>query len=333
MYQTKNIQVKTLLIFIVMSVLLTSCAGGLGATPTANPLVDVSLPVGYIPNIQFAPLYVAMEKGYFRDGGINLTVDYSFETDALALVGADKLQFSLVSGEQVLLGRAQQLPVVNVLAWYQKYPVGIVSMAEANITKPEDLRGKKIGSPVLFGASYVGLEALLSAGGLKDADVQIDTIGFNQVESLVSGREDAVVVYIANEPVQLRALGYNINTIPVSDYLSLVSNGLITNEKTIKENPELVRKMVAAMLSGIEDSIANPEEAYEISKKYVENLANADEKVQKQILAESIQLWQADQLGFSQDEAWVNMQDVLLEMKLITKPQDLSKAYTNEFIP
>ncbi len=157
MYQKKNIQIKSVLLFIVMSVFLSSCAGGLGTAPTANPVVDISLPVGYIPNVQFAPLYVAMEKGYFRDAGINLTIDYSFETDALALVGADKLQFSLVSGEQVLLGRAQQLPVVNVLAWYQKYPVGIVSMSDAKITKPEDLRGKKIGSPVLFGASYVGL--------------------------------------------------------------------------------------------------------------------------------------------------------------------------------
>ncbi len=292
MFRKNNLIIRSFLIIVFISLFLSSCAFGPGKTPTANPLVEISLPVGYIPNIQFAPLYVAMEKGYFRDAGIDLTIDYSFETDALSLVGADKLQFSLVSGEQILLGRAQQLPVVNVLAWYQKYPVGIVSMAEANITKPEDLRGKKIGSPVLFGASYVGLEALLSAGGLKDADVQIDTIGFNQVESLVSGREDAVVVYIANEPVQLRALGYSINTIPVSDYLSLVSNGLITNENTLKENPELVRKMVTAMLKGIEDTIANPDEAYEISKKYVENLANADEKVQKQILTESIQLWQ-----------------------------------------
>lgn len=333
MVRKNNLKVKTLLIIVVISLLLSSCAIGPGKTTTANPLVEISLPVGYIPNIQFAPLYVAMDKGYFRDAGIDLTIDYSFETDALSLVGADKLQFSLVSGEQILLGRAQQLPVVNVLAWYQKYPVGIISMADANITKPEDLRGKKIGSPVLFGASYVGLEALLSAGGLKDADVQIDTIGFNQVESLVSGREDAVVVYIANEPVQLRALGYSINTIPVSDYLTLVSNGLITNEKTIKEDPKLVQSMVTAMLRGIEDVIANPDEAYEISKKYVENLANADEKVQKQILAKSIQLWQADKVGVSKDEAWRNMQDVLLQMKLINEPQDLSKAYTNEFIP
>lgn len=324
----------TAIILLFLSILiLSACSPTTPVVPTKTEMVDISLPVGYIPNVQFAPLYVALDKGYFRDAGINLTIDYSFETDALALVGANKLQFSMVSGEQVLLGRAQQLPVVYVLAWYQKYPVGIASMQSANIKQPVDLRGKKIGSPVLYGASYIGLEALLSAGGLKDSDVQIDTIGFNQVEALVSGREDAVVVYVANEPVQLKALGYDIDTMLVSEHLSLVSNGLITNENTMKENPDLVRKMVGALLHGINDTIADPDEAYEISKKYVENLANADEKVQKQVLAESIELWKAERTGYSQDLAWKNMQTVLLDMKLIPQEQDLSKAYTNEFIP
>jgi len=328
----KKKYVSLMLSLFILPLALGACTSSAPEKASGQSLREISLPVGYIPNVQFAPLYVAIEKGYFRNAGVNIKIDYSYETDALALVGAGKLEFAMVSGEQVLLGRAQQLPVVNVLAWYQKYPVGIVSLKSAGITKPEDLRGKRIGTPVLSGASYVGMEALLAAGGLKDADVQIDTIGFNQVESLVTGREDAVVVYVANEPVQLEAQGYDVDILLVSDYLTLVSNGLITSEKILNEDPELVRGVANALLNGIKDTIADPDGAYEICKKYVENLENADEATQKRILAESIKLWQGEQLGYSQPEAWVNMQNVLMKIGLIQKELDLEKAYTNEFI-
>ena len=83
----------------------------------------------------------------------------------------------------------------------------------------------------------------------------------------------------------------------VSDYLQLASNGLITNEATLAENPELVQRMVDATLQGIADTIANPAEAYQISLEYVEALATADAAVQQQVLATSITFWQAESAG------------------------------------
>ena len=314
-----------LLIFALLPLLGCGSAQG-------KPLT-VRLPVGYIPNVQFAPLYVAIDKGYFKNEGLDVSIDYSMESDNVALVGAGQLQFAMVSGEQVLLGRAKNLPVVYVMAWYQQFPVGISVPAGSGIQKPADLKGKHIGIPGLYGASYIGARALLSAGGLTEQDVQLDAIGYTQVEALASGSEDAAVVYTANEPIQLEAMGKPVNTLKVSDYLSLVANGLITNENTLKTNPDLVRKMVKATLKGIEDTLANPDEAYTLSLKYVENLAKADTVAQKKVLAASVEMWKAPVAGYSEPVAWENMQKVLLDMKLLQQPQDLSKAYNNDFLP
>jgi NitT/TauT family transport system substrate-binding protein len=289
--------------------------------------------VGYIPNVQFAPLYVAMEKGYYRQNGLDVKMDYSFETDAVALVGANQLQFAIVSGEQVLLGRAQGLPLVYVMNWYQQFPVGVAARADQNVRQPADLKGKRIGTPVLYGASYIGLRALLEAGGLKENDVTLDTIGFNQVEALSAGQEQAVVVYIANEPVQLEAKGYPVTLLKTGNYLPLVGNGLITNEKTLQENPDLVRRMVAATLQGIQESKANPDQAYQISTKYVENLAKADQTVQKKVLSTSIELWGEGTLGKSNSQAWQNMHDILLRMGLLKQPLDWKLAFSNDYLP
>ena len=119
---------KIFLLTFVFLLALAGCLPPSGGTPQATAtraaLTQVRLPLGYIPNIQFAPLYVAMEKGYYREAGLEIVPDYSFETDGVALVGAGELPFAVVSGEQVLLARAQELPVVYVMAWYQRLPRG-----------------------------------------------------------------------------------------------------------------------------------------------------------------------------------------------------------------
>ena len=320
---------KKIYLFVFCFLFLLSACGG----KPSGDLTHTRLPLGYIPDIQFAPLYVAVEKGYFADAGIQVEFDYSMETDITALVGADQIQFGVVSGDQVLLARAQGLPVVYVAAWYQQYPVSVVAKSDQDIHTPSDLRAKSIGLPGTYGANYIGLRALLHAGGLSESDVKLDSIGYTQVEALATDRDQAVSVYTNNEPIQLGAKGYDLTELCVADYVQLASNGLITNEKTITEKPDLVRRMVKAFLHGLADTIADPAAAYETSKAYVENLSQADTAVQKQILATSIGLWKADRLGYSDPKSWENMQTVLLDMGLLTRPLDLSKAFSNDFLP
>lgn len=322
---------QRILTVILIILIASGCAPAVQNTP--QQMTDVRLPVGFIPNVQFAPLYVAIEKGYFRQEGLNVTLDYSMETDNVALVGAAKFPFAVVSGEQVLLGRAQGLPVVYVMAWYQQYPVGVVAKSSETIRQPADLKGKHVGIPGLYGASYIGFRALIDQAGLKETDMTLESIGFNQVEALLADTVDAGVIYVTNEPVQLRSQGETVDVIRVSDYMQLVSNGLITNEQTARENPDLVRRMVRAVLHGIEDAENDPDGAFNISTKYVEGLAQADQKVQKDVLAESIKLWNTDRPGYSEPQAWENMQAVLLNMGMLKQPVELEKAFRNDLLP
>lgn len=316
-----------LLLFTFITLFLTAC--GAAAEPETAAVTAIRLPMGYIPDPQYAPFYVAVDKGYYAAEGLDIEFDYSFETDGMALVGANELPFAIVSGEQVILARAQRVPVVYVLEWFQRFPITVVSKAEAGITTPADLAGRTVGLPGFFGASYVGYVGLLSANGLTQADVNANDIGFNQIESLLTGQSEAVVGYANNEPVQLASRGVAVNVLNVADYIDMVANGIITNEKTIADNPDLVQRFVRATLRGLADTLENPDAAFDISKKYVEGLDDS----RKPVLTASLAMWQADALGLTTPESWEQTQTVLLDMGLLDAAlPDLSAAYSNEFV-
>ncbi len=153
------------------------------------------------------------------------------------------------------------------------------------------------------------------------------------MESLVTEQVDSAVIYLANEPVVLQSQGYDVDVIRAADYLRLVANGLVTNETMLNEHPEQVQAFIEALLKGIADTLADPDAAYEISKAYVENLADADRELQFEILNQSVLLWETENLGYSEPAGWVNMQAVLLDMGLLTETQDLDKAFTNDLLP
>lgn len=326
--------------FVLLLMLLASCTAAPGsqsdddaalppASDEARPLRALRVPMGFVPDPQFAPVYVADKKGYFAEEGLQIDFDYSFETDGIALVGANELPLAIVSGEQVILGRAQQLPLVYVLEWFQRFPIAVISKSNAGINVPADLAGRTVGVPGFFGASYVGYVGLLSAAGIAQEDVTTEEIGFTQVEALLADRVDAVVGYVNNEPVQLSQQGVATNVLDVADYVDLVANGVVTNEQTIANDPDLVRGFVHALLRGLQDTLDDPDEAFEISKAYVEGLD--DNRIA--VLEASLPLWQAETLGLTSPDSWSQTEEILLQAGQLDAPvENLDNAYDNQFV-
>jgi NitT/TauT family transport system substrate-binding protein len=340
---------KVLFLLTVLSVLaLTGCGPTAGSErATAEPtqaatestaaqapaeLKHIDLGVGYIPNVQFAPLYVAQAKGFYAEEGLQVALEYGFENDFVALTAQGERQFAVASGDQVILARAQGLPVVYVMKWYQRFPVGVMSLAKMGIDSPAKLEGHSVGTPVLSGASYVGWKGLVYATGLDETTIRLEVIGFTQAEAVSQGQVDAAVIYIANEPVQLTQAGMEVNVIEVSDYIDLVSNGIITNETLIRENPDLVRRVVRASLRGLEYTIAHPDEAFAIARQAVPEITDEDVPTQRAVLEASIALWRSDHPGLSDPQAWSNSAAFMLATGLIESPVDVETLYTNQFV-
>lgn len=320
--------------YCLITMVLVALTVGCTAQPDPDAAVEqqlttIRLPMGFFADPQFAPVYVAVDKGYFAEQGLAIEFDYSFETDGIALVGANELPLAIVSGEQVILGRAQELPLVYVMEWFQQFPIAVVSKAEAGIQRPEDLAGRTVGVPGFFGASYVGYIGLLSAAGIAPEDVTTEEIGFTQVEALLADRVEAVVGYANNEPVQLAQQGIETNVINVGDYIDLVANGVVTNEQTIEDNPELVRGFVHALLRGLHDTLENPDEAFSISKKYVEGLQDD----RRDVLDASLPLWRAETPGLTELASWEQTHEILLQAGQLDAPvANLEAAFDNQFV-
>jgi len=310
--------------------LVALAVGCAGASPAPEPRT-VTLAMGYVPNVQFTPVYVAMERGYFAEEGITLELDYGMENDLLKLAGTGDRQFVIGSGDQVILARAQGLPVVYVANWYRQFPVAVAALHP--LEGPQDLVGMDVGIPGPYGASYIGWQALLDMTGIQAEDVNLVTIGYAQVESLVAGQVDAAVVYVMNEPVQLRAQGYDVSLIEVDDYIHFVSNGLITNEETIAQQPELVRGMVRALTRGLQDTLDDPDAAFSICRQYVPEIDDESAPLQRAVLDAALPFWRAEAPGHSNPDDWAASVAFMQQIGMIDADLDPADMFSNDFVP
>ncbi len=342
---------RRLLLFLV---LLTALIGaGCGATPAAMPtpaagqttptaLRPVTMGFSYIPNVQFSHFYLAHARGYYADEGLDVTFDYNFETDVVQRVAQGTLQFALASGDSVLLARAQGLPVVAVMTNSQRFPVVFFSKTAANITTPKDLTrdGVTVGIPGRFGASWIGLLALLYAENIPREAVNVQEIGFTQVAAISEGKVTVAAGYGNNEPIQLERQGIPVNVIRVSDYFPLASDSLIASEQVIGSDPEVVHRFVRATLRAMAEVIADPDTAFTVALDYIPELKSADQStrdLQRAVLQATLDYWQSDKtktqgLGFCDEANWRETHTFLRESGLLTTDVEVTKAFTNQFI-
>jgi len=321
----------------VILLFLLVVAGGLVYFRQAKPAAKVTLAMTYIPNVQFAPWYVAEEKGFFREEGLEVVFDYRMDIDALQLVAAGKMDFAIAGGDQVLIARAQEIPVIYLMSLYAEFPPAIIAKAESGIKTAQDLKGKKIGLP-LYGTNLMAVKAILKQAGIAEEEVELVDIGYTQIPSLLEDKVDAVVGFSNNEPVKLKAMGVEVTQLKSGDYFSLVGHGLITGATKVANEPEQVAKLVRASLKGIAYALAHPDEAFEICLKHLTELGEEQKAQEREVLKASMALWENDYtrkhgLGRSAPESWAASQGLMRELGLIARETPVEEFLNQSFIP
>jgi NitT/TauT family transport system substrate-binding protein len=318
-----------------LALLMLLAAAGCGSTtPATRPTLTVGLT--YIPDVQFAPFYVAGSLGYYRQAGLNVKFRHGIETNEFALLAAGKEDAIFAGGDEVLEARSASGPDLrDVATIFQKYPVALIMPANSPIKTAADLKGRVVGVPGHFGATYTGLLALLQSVHLSTSALTIQDVGFTQVAALLSHKVDAVMGYANNEPLQLQRQGVAVRTLNVWDARPLISNGLVVLQSELKNHPDQVRALVSATLKGVQYATDHPADAVRISKAYVPTITDA--ATEANALAElqaTIPLWKGTgKAGYNDPTAWHWMGDFLTQVGMLKANTDINAAYSNDYLP
>jgi NitT/TauT family transport system substrate-binding protein len=317
----------------VFAALCAAAVGSLALSQSQTQKLRVGL--GYLPDVQFAPFYLAQDGGFYSKRGIEVEFQHGFATELYPLLAAGKLDFVVADAEDVILLRskdAKAAPFKYVMAMYQSVPNALFGRVEKNIKTIKDLKGKTIGVPGKFGTSWTSVQAILRAAKLKETDVTILEIGFTQLEAVLSGRVDVAMGFVNNEPVVAAAQGVKLNVIPAGRYNRSAGNGVITTDEKLK-NTALVKGFLGATQEAMAAVIETPKRGFDAAKKYVQNLSDDRLKV----LEASIPLYQspfsqAEGLGFSNPNGWQSTIELLTATGRVTNPLPRSQFYTNIYL-
>ncbi|MGO4546468.1 ABC transporter substrate-binding protein [Paenibacillus sp. 2TAB23] len=326
-------------LMIVMSAfLLVLSACGSNNQPSSNAaggetgeLKKVVLRLKWIHQAQFAGFYTAVEKGFYKEAGLDVEIrPGGADFPSVQMIASGTEHFGVTGADQVLMAREKGVPVKALSTIYRKTPFVLFSLKDSGITKMEDLVGQKIGVK-LGGNEELTYRAMVKNAGIDGSKVEEMPAKYD-LSPLLSGQVKAWPGYVINEVLAVQELGNEVNIIEPSDYdINFYADTLFTTEAIIKRDPEMVKSFVQASMKGWSYAIENPDEAAEFGLKYGDKLT-LDHEVS--MMNASIPLLEPENLplGKMQSDAWEVLQKNLIDLGFLKKEQNLDDVFTNEFI-
>lgn len=321
------ISTKRILAFLAAALL---CLAGCGGNDKASEGGKITIGLTYVPDVQFAPFYVAEDKGYFKDEGVNVSLRHHGAQESLfGALGQGTEDVVVAGGDEMMQNRSNGIKVYNWATMYQIYPVKVIVPRDSSIRSAADLKGKAIGLPGKAGENYFSLQAMLKANGLTESDVKIQFIGYTQTAALTSGKVDAVIGFVNSDAVAVEAQGVPVRTIdPVEGGIPLVGAGLGSLDSFKEKGSKKERKILAALTKAVAYMRAHPEETLDIVRKRVPALADKKQRATaSKVLSASMKLYGTGKFGAQDSAKWQKMADFMKEAGLLRNPVEVSQAH------
>lgn len=325
-----------LILAVFVSVLTMSGCGTSDKKDTSNSLDKTTVILDWTPNTNHTGLYVALNKGYYKDEGLDVKIVQPSEGSVTNLIAAGKGDFGVSYQEDVTyaLTSDNPLPVKAIATIIQHNTSGFAAPKSKNIKTPKDFEGRVYGgwgSP----SEEAVLKAVMEKSGGDFSKVKIVNIGNDDFFAATKKNVDFAWIFEGWTGIQAKLKGEQLDYIPVKDLdpaLDYYTPILISSNKLISRNPEKVKKFLAATAKGYEYSINHPEESADILLKYApeidKNLALQSQKYMAGQYVSDAPRW-----GVMKSQVWQRYAKFLKDKGLIKKELNTSDAFTNEFLP
>ena len=279
------------LVLPLIAMVLVAC------TPAASPSValrPVTLLLGFRPDVQFAPFYLAQQAGYFANAGLKVTIEFKVAEVLMRLVASGQAEFGVADATDVMISRTAGIPVKYISTLYDHFPVALIGPSGSVPADPSQLAGVRIGTPGEFGSSWHALRALLDAGGMTVADISIRTYPqFNQVDGLLNGDVDLITGFRNNEPLRLEAQGMSVDLLTVDEIAPLPGPGLIAGDELLSSDAALASAFAGVMVRAMQAIAADPQVGLDAAVTAVPAIGE-DRATALAVLEATVELWSQD---------------------------------------